>query len=255
MLAATAEVLGAAAVVGSAVGRPGIAGDVRRLGARTQTIDQRLGLVRLGLSEAQRLDQALLVVDLLLHLAHLELAELVVDRAIELGEAGIHRIGHGTGVGRHVIAHLGDGRAVLAAAILQLSLESVGGLHVVDALLGDGILDAEAGLHDVGVDTVDQHSVVVAERAQALVDAVETHLGGLVVETALQISASSRSAASAALAIAGTEATAAPAAEQGEQDDQHPPAVAVAEAVVVAVTGHSRDIRQRRSTTEHICPP
>lgn len=194
----------------------------------------------LRLGQVQGVDEVLLLGDLLVLLLHLELAELVVDGAVELGKALGQDIVGGAGVLSHVVTDLVDGTLGGAAAIGNLLTDAV-----------DGALKPEAGLHDVLVDAVGLVQGSIGGIADALGDTVELVHHGLVVEPTLKVGTGGSPAATTVAATTDAVVTEAitPTAEEGEEDDENPPAVAVAPTVtVVAVAaGDSGDIGKART--------
>lgn len=164
---------------------------------------------------------------------------LVVD---DVAADRLHRVAEVAEVLGVVVVHTVDRALDGAAAIGHLGLGGGSGLLLGELGLLDGARDAEAGLHDVGVHAVDQRGVIVAQRADARVDAVEHLHHGLVVEARLKFLAGRRGATAAVSgAVTSAErAVTSPAEQQGQQDD--PPTVAITETVVVPATGNGSHV-------------
>nr|DAP18258.1 MAG TPA: hypothetical protein [Caudoviricetes sp.] len=154
------------------------------------------------------------------------------------------------GVGRHIILDLGLTLFVLAAAISQLGLESIGILHGCNIVGIDGLLEPKVALEHRSIHTVEsgQHTIVhsIETIAHAVIDAVELRDDVLGIKTALDVSlGSSRSNIATAVTITTiAPAIAAEAAPHGKQDNDDPPAVTAPTAITV-VSGHSSNIGKR----------
>ena len=170
----------------------------------------------------------------------------------------------GTGVGGHIVLDLCLTLTVLAAAVRQLGLQSVGVLHVGHSVGVDGLLDAEIALHEGGVnavkalkhrgvgvvEAVEQAGVHGVETvAQAVLKAIQLVHHALVVETTLDICLTGSTGAIAPAAkTTKAVAIAAKATPQRKEDDDDPPcAAAVAPTISVPVPCHSSDVSKTRN--------
>ena len=105
-------------------------------------------------------------------------------------------------------------------------------------------LELVAQLRDALIGGVSLFKRTIADLGKRVVDGVETLVGGLLVEPALDI-ADRGARGVTALTPAEAVAAATP-SEQGKQDDEHPPTVTIAPSAVSIAVRHSGDVRETR---------
>lgn len=217
-----------------------------------------LGL--LGRSQVELLNLGAQLSDRLVLVLHAVGNDLVVQRTVvcvlivdDVASVEAHRVGKRVEARLHVEVHALDSLSGLAAAVGQLTGDRVGVLHAGDGGVVDGLLKREVALHHGVLQIGDLSEVVIAQLAQTLVDPVETLLGRLVVEAALDIAhRGARSVAAGTTVAPQTAAT--EAAEQGQDDDDRPPSLTEAvTAVTVVAVGDSRDVSNTRNCRIEHC--
>ena len=159
-------------------------------------VDEILVLIRLRLSKAERLDQRLLLCDLLILRLDLRSDQFVMDGAIvrvlvvdDVAGRVLDRIVDRTGVRRHIIAHLSNRLTVLTATILQLRLKCVGILHIGDIHIVDRLLKTKVTLLEgvaKAIEALKQRGIhAIKAVAEPLFEAVELIHDRLIVKTTL----------------------------------------------------------------------
>ena len=144
---------------------------------------------------------------------------------------------------------------IFAAAVRQLTRQSIGILHLSNAHIVNRLLQAKARLHNILINAVHLVQLIITERADAVFNAVEHALNIGVIEAILNFCAGRRSAAgvTAIKAVAPAKPTITKTAKQGQQNNPGPPAASKSVITIVAIAVNSRDVRNTRSirTTEH----
>lgn len=165
-----------AAATGKLVAAIGVLHRVGRNGRGTQLRDQIAVLRRLTCRQLQALVLSLKVGKLALRQEVKDCAAVGVGIVDDVAGRVLHSIARVTRLRRHVIAHLRDSRAVLAAAIRGLHLHSVELLHKRRLLVAAGKLGLCKAVCHRHVGAVDKLRLLVKSVAKALIYAVDLAL-------------------------------------------------------------------------------
>src|SRR5699024_2711414 len=225
---------------------------IGRLRAGTQSIDKVSVLIGLTLSEIERLNLAAQIGIFSTHILHAIGNDFVVQRTVVVVLVLHQRLGlvrdsnlNCVTLRCQIIANLLETSPILAAAIRQLSSQSIGILHIGHSISLNCLLESKSVLHgihgailDSTLDTIKtgQHGIVHGIEAvgKAILKTIQLVGNALVVKAALNItnSSDSRFTPTAITAThtstAVTKATITETAKESHENDDNPPTFAKA---------------------------